>query len=434
MNKPLSPLLDDYLAAGEVGPLLSQTYPNTRGETVHSRFLRVAEGLIENYPDVDLSRLRFVSTPGRTELGGNHTDHNLGRVVAASIELDALAAVVPTEDSFARLRSRGFSEIFEVDVRQIGKVRGESGTQALLRGVIDRFRQLGYGVGGFAAYLESEVLPGSGMSSSAAVEVLLATILSSLFNEGRVPPVELAKVGRYAENEFMGKPCGLMDQIACASGGIVAIDFADPETPEVRRIEADFRSAGYLLAIVDTGGSHANLTDAYAAIPAEMGRVAELLGRRHLRGVELDELLRRAREIREGPGDRALLRAIHFVMENGRADRQRQALEAGDVEAFVALARESGSSSWRFLQNCLAPGSESEQSLAAGLAVAEALLAGRGAARVHGGGFAGTMQVFLPVGEQERFVREMEELFGGGCVTLTGVRQTGTVGFPELAL
>lgn len=423
--------LDDYLNRPEVRELVRGCYGDTL-ERGSARFGAVADGFFTAFPDLPAPGLRFVSTPGRSELGGNHTDHNLGCVVAASIELDALAAVVPTGDNRIRLRSAGFDTLFEVDLHSLDKNPEDDDTRALLRGVAARFAELGHRVGGFAAYLESQVLPGSGMSSSAAIEVLVGTILSALYNEDRISPVELAKIGQYAENEYMGKPCGLMDQIACASGGVVAIDFAKPDAPVVTKIEVDLHSAGYRLAIIDTGGSHADLTDEYAAVPREMGAVAAALGRRKLRGTTVPELLAKARELRATVGDRALLRAIHFVRENDRAQEQRAALLTEDIGRFVSLARESGLSSWRFLQNCVTPGDPQDQPLATGLAVAEAILDGRGAARVHGGGFAGTMQVYLPVELEEEFLREMEALFGSGVVTLTGIRPLGTVAFPPV--
>ena len=423
--------VEQYLNRSDVLDLIHGCYGDTQSRR-KDRFYSVAQTLAETFPQLEGEGLRFVSTPGRSELGGNHTDHNLGCVVAGSIELDALAAVVPTDDRKIRLRSAGFDALFQVDLASLDKNSDDDDTQALLRGVAARFVELGYAVGGFAAYVESAVLPGSGMSSSAAIEVLIGTILSALYNNEQISPVELAKIGRYAENEYMGKPCGLMDQIACASGGVVAIDFGEPDSPEVTDIDVDLHAKGYRLAIVDTGGSHADLTDEYAAVPREMGRVAEALGREYLRGTTLEELLEEAASLRERVGDRAFLRAIHFVVENERAQAQRDALAAGDVERFIALARESGLSSWRFLQNCVAPGDPGDQPLAAGLAVGEAILQGRGAVRVHGGGFAGTMQVYLPVGLEESFTEQMETLFGKDAVTLTGIRRLGTVAFPPI--
>ncbi|MFW6337714.1 MAG: galactokinase [Alkalispirochaetaceae bacterium] len=424
--------IDSYLNDQRVKPLLSGCYADTSRQAILNRFASAAEALLREFPEAEPEKLRFVSTPGRSELGGNHTDHNLGCVVAGSIELDALAAVVPTGDNRVRLRSEGFDALFDVDLSKAEPQSGESGTQALIRGVAARFEELGHQIGGFAAYLESRVLPGSGMSSSAAIEVLLGTILSQLYNDAAIGPIELAKIGQYAENNYMGKPCGLMDQIACAHGGVVGIDFERADDPEVTGMEVDLLSRGYRLAIVDTGGSHAELTDAYAAVPREMRAVARVFGKEYLRGVTEEEIIERGPDLRESVGDRALLRALHFVSENRRAQEQREALAAGDLERFLTLARESGLSSWRFLQNCVSPGDPADQPLATGLAVAETILRGRGVARVHGGGFAGTMQVFLPTQMEESFVEQMERLFGNGCVTLTGIRPLGTTAFPVL--
>jgi galactokinase len=423
-------LIDSYLNSPEVKSLLPGCYAGTPRATIAQRFASVAEALLREFPEAQEGRIRFLSTPGRSELGGNHTDHNLGCVVAGSIELDALAAVVPTDENRIRLRSKGFDTLFDVDLTSLEPRADEGGTQALIRGVAARCRELGYTIGGFLAYVDSRVLPGSGMSSSAAIEVLLGTAISSLYNGNAIPVVELAKIGQYAENEYMGKPCGLMDQIACAHGGVVGIDFANPAEPEVRGIEVDFLSHGYRLAIVDTGGSHEDLTDSYAAVPAEMGRVAAEFGQQTLRGLTMERLLPELPRLRERAGDRAVLRSMHFVAENARAQAQADALAEGNIERFLTLARESALSSWRYLQNCVTPGDPGDQPLATGLAVAETILRGRGVARVHGGGFAGTMQVFLPKEEEERFLNDMEQLLGEGCVTLTGIRPLGTLAFP----
>lgn len=430
----IATVIDSYLDAREVKALLAGCYAGTPRTAIADRFVAVAEALLEEFPEAADREIRFISTPGRSEIGGNHTDHNLGCVVAGSIELDALAAVVPTEDNRVRLTSQAYESLFDVDLSSLEPQEEEGGTQALIRGVAGRCRELGYRIGGFLAYVESKVLPGSGMSSSAAIEVLLGTAISSLYNENAIPVLELAKIGQYAENEYMGKPCGLMDQIACAHGGVVGIDFADPSAPEVRGIEVDFLSHGYRLAIVDTGGSHEDLTESYAAVPTEMRRVAAEFGQDSLRGITMDRLLSDVPPLRERVGDRALLRAIHFIAENERAQAQAEALSQGKIDRFLSLARESALSSWRYLQNCVTPGDPADQPLATGLAVAETLLRGRGVVRVHGGGFAGTMQVFLPREDEERFLEAMERLFGEGCVTLTGIRPLGTLAFPPLSL
>ena len=388
--------IDSYLDAPEVKSLLAGCYAGISRATIADRFSAAAEALLNLFPEAKSEQIRFISTPGRSELGGNHTDHNLGCVVAGSIELDALAALVPTDDNRVRLKSKGFDTLFDVDLSFLDPKEEEGGTQALIRGVAARCNELGYRTGGFLAYVDSKVLPGSGMSSSAAIEVLLGTAISSLYNNSTIPVVELAKIGQYAENEYMGKPCGLMDQIACAHGGVVGIDFEDPSEPQVTGIEVDFLSQGYRLAIVDTGGSHADLTDSYAAVPLEMRAVAAEFGQETLRGLTMEQFLPELPALRERVGDRALLRTIHFIAENERAQEQRDALASGRIDRFLSLARESALSSWRYLQNCVTPGDPGDQPLATGLAVAETILGGRGVARVHGGGFAGTMQVFLP--------------------------------------
>jgi galactokinase len=368
------------------------------------------------------------STPGRTELGGNHTDHNHGRVLAAAVHLDALAAVTPRDDGIVLLRSRGFERSFRVDLGSFDPVPGEKGEfEALIRGVAARFRQLGLRVGGFEGAIDSLVLPGSGLSSSAAVEVLLGTILSHLYNSGCVTPLELAKIGQYAENRYFGKPCGLMDQSACATGGIIAIDFQDPDDPVLDRIDYSFEERGYLLAVVDTGGSHADLTPDYAACPREMFAAAKALGKSSAREIERDELMRGIPSLRKSCGDRAILRVLHFLDENERANSMIEALRRDDLTAYLELMRASSDSSWKLLQNCFSPERPWEQGIPLALAVGASLITGDAAFRVHGGGFAGTVQALLPAGEVQAFREGMELIFGKGCVTPLRLRSEGTV-------
>jgi galactokinase len=368
------------------------------------------------------------STPGRTELGGNHTDHNHGRVLAAAVHLDALAAVTPRDDGIVLLRSRGFDRIFRVDLGSRDPMRSErGGFEALIRGVAARFGELGLQVGGFEGAIDSLVLPGSGLSSSAAVEVLLGTILSHLYNRGSVPPLELAKIGQYAENHYFGKPCGLMDQTACATGGIIAIDFRDPEEPLLDRVDYSFEGRGYLLAIVDTGGSHEDLTPDYAACPREMFSAAKALGKDSARQINRDELMRGIPSLRKSCGDRAILRVLHFMNENERAEKMIESLRRDDLTSYLELMRASSDSSWRLLQNCFSPKMPQEQGISLAIAVGETLVKGDAAFRVHGGGFAGTVQALIPAREFPAFRIGMEKIFGEGCVTSLRLRPEGTL-------
>ena len=370
------------------------------------------------------------STPGRTEIAGNHTDHNHGKVLAASVNLDSIACAAATADGTITVLSEGYKDPFVVRLDSLRPVVPERGTtSALIRGTAARFRELGHAIGGFRAAVASDVLVGSGLSSSASIEVLIGTILSSFYNRRSVDLLTLAKIGQYAENVYFGKPCGLMDQIACSVGGIVTIDFNDPQRPKVRKVECDFSRAGYSLLVVDTGGNHADLTEDYASIPREMKAVAGRLGKEYCRDITERELLSHMKQLRRKLGDRAVLRALHFLHENERVDRQVSALRRKDFSGFLALVSESGNSSFRWLQNCYSPRTISMQGIPLALAMTERYLkkSGRqGAARVHGGGFAGTIQVFLPKKHVPAYVRLMESVFTPGCVKRLEIRTLGT--------
>jgi len=369
-------------------------------------------------------RLRFYSAPGRTELGGNHTDHNHGKVLCAAVGLDTAACVAPNGGAIVSLKSEGFEPVC-VDLGSLEPVPGERGsTAALVRGVAAGLAQRGIPLHGFDCATHSFVLPGSGLSSSAAIEVLLGTIMTDLAG-ARLDPVEIARIGQYAENEYFGKPCGLMDQTASAVGGIVAIDFADPSAPGIRRLDFDFEERGLALAIVDTGGSHADLTPEYASVPAEMKAVASALGAECLRDVDPAALVARGPEIRRSCGDRALLRAFHFADENARVDEMAQALESGDLDAYLKLVRKSGRSSWELLQNLYAPSAPREQGLPLALALSSMFIGRKGAWRVHGGGFAGTIQAYVPVSIMDGYAALMARYFGPGAARRVSVRPSG---------
>ncbi len=412
---------EELLQALEGGGLLDRLEP-VYGEDAAGAARRLAD-LIRGYagvfPGGEEDVLLF-SVPGRTELGGNHTDHQWGRCLAGSVNLDTIACAAPNGTNLVRIQSRNH-RMAEVSLDDLSIRPAESGSSvSMVRGVAARLREMGYTVGGFNAYTTTRVLRSSGLSSSAAFEVLVGTMMNHLFCGGVLTPLQLAQAGQYAENVYYGKPCGLMDQLACASGGVIAIDFADPASPVLRQVQVDLTKEGYALVIVDAGASHADLTEEYAAIPREMGEVAVCFGRERLSQVPYGQFLKELPRVRSACGDRALLRAMHFFQDDRRA-----ALERGDFQDFLRLVRRSGRSSFMNLQNVATCRDSREQPLAVLLALAEELLEGRGACRVHGGGFAGTIQAFVPLDRTEAFTRGMEALAGAGACHVLSIRSTG---------
>ena len=367
-----------------------------------------------------------LSASGRTEISGNHTDHQHGCVLAASVNLKTTALVVPNETGIIRVISEGYAPV-EVNVSDLSIHLEETNTTAaLIRGVAAAFSQRGTKLGGFDAQVSSTVLPGSGLSSSAAFEVVIGNILNTLFFDSKLDAVEIAKIGQYAENVYFGKPCGLMDQMASSVGGMVFIDFANPGNPLVEKINFDFSATVYALCIIDTGADHADLTDEYTAIPQELKAVCAFFGKEYLRDVPEDDFWKRLPALRAAVGDRPILRAIHVYNENRRVLMQKQALADGDFDAFLQLVRESGKSSWCLLQNVVPKGQTKHQEVALALALAEKLLGGAGACRVHGGGFAGTIQAFVPMNRLDAFKTGIEEALGAGkCHVLSIVPNGG---------
>ncbi len=370
---------------------------------------------------------RYFSAPGRTEIGGNHTDHQRGRVLAAAVNLDTVAAVRANGTDVIRIQSKGYP-LCEVDVRELTPVDAEiNTTSALIRGVAARFSQLGCKVSGFDAYVESTVLPGSGLSSSAAYEVLIGTIVNHLFFDGKVSQPEIAMIGQYAENVFFGKPCGLMDQTASAVGNLVTIDFFDKENPVIRPVNFDFSTCGHALCIIDTRASHADLTDEYAAITQEIKAVCAYFGKEVLTQIPENDFYATLPELRKACGDRAVMRCMHFYRENERVPQQVAALENGDFEAFLRLIQESGDSSWMCLQNVIPAGYKKNQDVAISLGLCQHYLGGRGAYRVHGGGFAGTVQAFVPFDILEDFRSGIDSALGEGACHILSIRPEGGV-------
>ena len=369
----------------------------------------------------------YYSAPGRTEIGGNHTDHQRGRVLAAAVNLDTVAAVRPNGTDIIRILSKGYP-LCEVNVTELEPVAAEiNSTPALVRGVAARFTQLGCKVGGFDAYCESTVLPGSGLSSSAAFEVLIGTIINSLFFGGKATAPEVAQIGQYAENVFFGKPCGLMDQTASAVGNLVTIDFFEKENPVIKPVSFDFGACCHALCIIDTGADHADLTDEYAAVPGEMKAVAAYFGKEVLTQMDEAEFYAAIPAVRKACGDRAVMRAIHFYQENARVPQQVTALENGDFEAFLSLVKQSGYSSYMYLQNVIPAGHKAHQDVAVALGLCEHYLCGRGAYRVHGGGFAGTVQAFVPNDILDSFVSGIDSTLGEGACHVLSIRPQGGV-------
>lgn len=411
------------LQAGQHDARLEDVYGGASGEK-RVRCLHVLERYEALYGEDEVG---FFRAPGRTEIGGNHTDHQHGRVLAAAVDPDVLVVASPAQDGEIRICSEGFPA-FSVSLSDLSPRPDEEGTsQALIRGTAAALQSMGYTVGGFSAYITSDVLSGSGLSSSAAFEVAAAVTLSCLYNGGTIPQPQLAIAAQKAENIYFGKPCGLMDQMASAVGGLVQIDFESPSDPLIRQVNADFSAFGHTLCIVDTGGSHADLTGDYAAVPAEMSAAARFFGKEVLR--EVDPALFEAQipALREALGDRAVLRAMHFFAENDRVSAQTAALERGDFPAFLTLIRASGDSSWKYLQNVSAGHDPAEQKVPLALAASERFLAGRGAARVHGGGFAGTIQAFVPQDLTDDYAVMIERICGEGTCQRLSIRPYGGI-------
>lgn len=385
----------DLIHTPKAQSLLASMYGAEQLADQTSRYQALLEQYIANYGD---GQVKLFSAPGRSEIGGNHTDHNYGKVLAASINLDTIAAAAATGDRTITIVSEGYEGKTVIDLNDLAVKAGEGGTAALVRGIAAGFVEQGFAVGGFSAYVTSNVLSASGLSSSASFEMLVCTILSSFYNSSSLDAVTISKIGQYAENNYWNKPSGLLDQMACAYGGLITIDFENPEQPLISPISYNFPEQGHSLVIVNTGGNHADLTEDYAAVPNEMRAVARLLGASVCRQITPEDVYRNLSMIREQAGDRAVLRAMHFFAENHRVDEQVKALQSNEFDSFLALITESGNSSWKWLQNCYRDSDSHEQSITIALAITESYLKaiGRGACRVHGGGFAGVILAILP--------------------------------------
>ncbi|MBQ7482364.1 MAG: galactokinase [Lachnospiraceae bacterium] len=386
------------------------------------RYAEASDKFIELYGDREIE---VYSAPGRSEVGGNHTDHQHGQVLAAAVNLDVIAIVSKTDDGIIKVVSDSF-DIAPIDVKDLAKKDKEEGSsEALIRGVAGKLKDDGYNVGGFVAYMTSDVLVGAGLSSSAAFEVAIGNVLSGLYNDMKLTDVYIAKVSQYAENVYFGKPCGLMDQMASSVGSLVNIDFYDVNEPVINPVRVDFEKFGHSLCIVDTKGDHADLTDDYAAIPIEMKKVAGFFGKEYLKEIPFDEFLDKIPQIRPVSGDRAVLRAIHFFEDDMRVTDEVNALKNGDFEEFKKLITESGNSSYKYLQNVYSIKDYDNQNISLALVLTERYLGSRAGYRVHGGGFAGTIQVFVPNDLVSGYKKEIEKYFGEGSCHVLKIRKYG---------
>ena len=419
--------LKKLIESGELDARLVSLYGDAALSVQKERYLKAIDSFVALYGERENAGL--YSVPGRSELSGNHTDHNAGCVIASSIDLDIIAVAAKDDSTVIRIKSEGYPE----DVVDIAEYNAPveslyATSSSIIAGMSEGLVSKGFISGGFSAYTTSSVLKGSGLSSSAAFEVMVGNLINHIYNDGRIDNVEIAKVAQYAENKFFGKPCGLMDQVACANGGIVAIDFAVAGSPVIEPVVFDISGAGYNLCIVDTGGNHADLTDDYAAVPAEMKAVAKALGADLLRRTDEAALMADIARVREECGDRAVLRALHFFAENRRVAIQKEALLKGDTEEFFRNVIASGRSSYCYLQNVYTVKNVAEQGLSLALCLAERYLSGKkGAFRVHGGGFAGTVQAFVESCDVEGYKALMDSVFGEGACMVLRVRQEGAV-------
>lgn len=392
-------------------------------EAQKNRYIKSIQTFIDLYGDKEV---QVISVPGRSEVIGNHTDHQHGEVLATSINLDIIAVVSPREDGVVKVLSDNY-DIPAIDLSDLNPNENEKeSSQALIRGVAAKIAEDGGKIGGFDGFMTSDVLQGSGLSSSAAFEVMVGNIFSNLYNEGNLDPVELAKIGQYAENVYFGKPCGLMDQCACSVGGLIHIDFADPKNPIVEKVDVNFADFNTSLCITDVHASHADLTQDYADIPYELKEVDQFFGQEFLRDVNEDEFYARLVELRNTVNnDRALLRAMHVFEENKRVQKAVAALNNNDLTGFKAQILASGNSSFKYLQNIYSPADFKNQAVSLALFLSEKVLNGRGAHRVHGGGFAGTIQAFVPNDLVEAYRNEMDQVFGAGACYILQIRPFG---------
>lgn len=406
--------------------LFKQMYGENRVEENAKRYEMVAEGFAKEFGDREFE---FFTAPGRTEIGGNHTDHNHGKVLAGSVHLDCVAAASANGTHTVTLISETYNQRLVIDLDNLAPTEKTTGTEPLLKGIFAGLLEKGFKVDGFDAYVTSNVIGGAGVSSSASFEMLVCVIVDYLFNDGKIGVVAYAKAGQYAENKYWLKGSGLLDQLACAVGGMITIDFADIENPKIREIQCNFDEMGHDLVIINTGKGHADLSAEYSAVPNEMKKVAEYFGKEVLQQVDEEAVIENVRAIREFAGDRGVLRAFHFFEENKRVDAEVEALEAKDFDTFLRKITESGDSSWKWLQNCYCIETPQEQAICYALALTDLYLRNvpKSAHRIHGGGFAGVIMVILPKEEVAGYTKYIEEKMGEKCVYRMSIRKYGAI-------
>lgn len=411
--------------------LLTELYGADQVEEKRGRYRELLEGYRDKFGD---GEVKLFSSPGRTEISGNHTDHNHGKVLAGSINLDCVGVAAVNHSSKVKIVSTTFGQEFTVDLNNLAPSRRKSGTEDLVKGLLKGFQESGYEVGGFNAYITSNVISAAGVSSSAAFEMLLCSMLNTFFNEGRMDTVAYAHVGKYAENHYWDKASGLLDQMACAVGGLITIDFMEPSDPKVEKIDFDFGSQNHSLIIVQTGRGHADLSADYSAVPSEMKKVAEFFGKNYCSEITEKDVIDNLAEVRKYAGDRSVLRALHFFEENKRVENMVKALKEDRFDVFLENITASGNSSWKWLQNCYTNSNYQEQGITVALALTELFIAdkGRGACRVHGGGFAGVIMAMLPNDLVDEYVEYIEKALGKGNAYRMSIRPHGAICFSDM--
>ena len=411
--------------------LLEELYGKSGVDDNLKRYEAVLKGFLKEFGEKDV---KLFSSPGRTEISGNHTDHNNGKVLGGSINLDCVAAAAKNDSDFVNIISESFSQKFRVNIKDIEPGTDKIGTIELLKGILAGFEQRGASIGGFDAYITSNVISSAGVSSSAAFETLICQIINTLFNEGKLSKTDYAYIGKYAENNYWDKASGLLDQMCCAYGGLISIDFANPDSPKVEEMDFDFAGAKHDLIIVQTGRGHADLSADYSSIPAEMKKVAEFFGKSTLSEVNEDEFYNNLSKIRAFAGDRAVLRSIHFFDENKRVDNEIKALKSNDFDSFLKNITDSGNSSWKYLQNVYTNAAPNEQGITVALALSERFLKEKnvGATRVHGGGFAGVIMAMVPENYSDEYVLYMDKFLGKGSSYKMKIRPYGSICLDEM--
>ncbi len=422
-----------FLETQPVKELMIKLYGASKAEENQERYRDMIEKFRENYGDQEI---RMFSSPGRTEISGNHTDHNHGKVLAGSINLDCVGVAAKNNSSKVNLISETFNQKFSIDLEDLEPSERKAGTEDLLKGLLQGFKEFGYEIGGFDAYITSNVISSAGVSSSASFEMLLCAILNTFFNEGRMDTVAYSHVGKYAENVYWDKASGLLDQMACAVGGLITIDFKDPAAPVVEKIDFDFASQDHSLIIVQTGKGHADLSADYSSVPNEMKKVAEYFGKEVCAEITKEQVLRQMKGVRKFAGDRSVMRALHFFEENKRVEEEVAALKEGRFEDFLAGITASGNSSWKWLQNCYTNSNYQEQGISVALALTELFIKEKkkGACRIHGGGFAGVIMAMLPNNLVDEYVEYIEAALGEGSAYRMSIRPYGAICIDEKVL